>query len=49
MYDQPTSFDCDRYLVIDDTDEDMTQLLTVICERSSQPAAIATDFAGDAS
>ena len=41
MRDQPTSFDHDRYLVIDDTDEDMTQLLTVICERGFRPADIA--------
>lgn len=38
---QPTCNDHDRYLVIDDTDEDMTQLLTVICERSFRPADIA--------
>lgn len=24
--------DCDRYLVVDDNDEDATQILTVICE-----------------
>ena len=41
MRDQPTSFDHDRYLVIDDTDEDMTQLLTIICERGYRPASTA--------
>ena len=27
--------DCDRYLLVDDSDEDMTQILTVLTERSS--------------
>ena len=49
MCDQPFPFDHDRYLVIDDTDEDMTQLLTVICERGYRPADDATEFAGGAS
>ena len=26
--------ECDRYLVIDDSDDDVTQILTVICESS---------------
>ena len=26
--------DFDRYLLIDDSDEDMTQILTVLCERT---------------
>jgi hypothetical protein len=26
--------DFDRYLVIDDSDEDITQILTVLCERT---------------
>jgi hypothetical protein len=28
---QPTA-DCDRYLLVDDSDEDVTQILTVIAE-----------------
>ena len=32
------SFDDDRYLLIDDTDEDMTQILTVVCEAGARPA-----------
>jgi hypothetical protein len=28
---QPTA-DCDRYLLVDDTDEDVTQILTIACE-----------------
>ena len=24
--------DCDRYLLVDDTDEDVTQILTIACE-----------------
>ena len=31
------SFDDDRYLLIDDTDEDMPQILTVICEPGARP------------
>ena len=26
--------DFDRYLVVDDSDEDITQILTVVCERT---------------
>ena len=25
---------CDRYLLVDDSDEDITQILTVLCERT---------------
>jgi hypothetical protein len=28
---QPSA-DCDRYLLVDDTDEDVTQILTIACE-----------------
>ena len=31
------STDDDRYLVIDDTDEDITQILTVVCEAGARP------------
>lgn len=41
-------FDDDRYLVIDDTDEDMTQFLTVICDRGFRPPMIDIDLTGDA-
>jgi hypothetical protein len=27
----------DRYLLIDDSDEDATQIMTVLCERTCQP------------
>jgi hypothetical protein len=32
---RPLSIDPERYLLIDDSDEDITQILTVISERSS--------------
>lgn len=41
--------DDDRYLIIDDTDEDATALLTVICERGYRPSLIDNDLAGGAS
>ncbi len=28
----PTFADCDRFLLVDDTDEDVTQILTIACE-----------------
>lgn len=42
-------FDDDRYLVIDDTDEDVTQILTVICDRGFRPSLSERDLAGGAS
>ena len=30
--------DFDRYLVVDDSDDDITQILTVVCERTPRPA-----------
>ena len=39
--------DDDRYLIIDDTDEDMTQFLTVICDRGYRPGLLdSTEFGG---
>lgn len=29
-----TAQDCDRFLIIDDTDDNITEILTVVCERS---------------
>lgn len=49
MRDEFQPFDDDRYLVIDDTDEDMTQILTVICDRGFRPSLIERDLAGGAS
>ena len=48
MPDQFSSFDDDRYLIIDDTDEDMTQLITVISERGFRPACLDTHDCGGA-
>jgi hypothetical protein len=28
----PTYADCDRYLLVDDTDDDVTEILTIACE-----------------
>lgn len=49
MRDQFFPSDDDRYLIIDDTDEDATELLTIICDRGYRPSLIATDMTGGAS
>ena len=47
MPDNFSPFDDDRYLIIDDTDEDMTQLITVISDHGHRPACLDTrDFGG---
>ena len=43
MRDQLFHSDDDRYLVLDDTDENASELLTIICERGYRPSVIADD------
>jgi hypothetical protein len=33
--------DCDRYLIVDDTDDDITEILTVVCD--GRPSRVALE------
>lgn len=45
---EPTFAECERYLLVDDTDDDVTAILTIACESFGSRARASDTIDGDA-